>query len=77
MENGTDDMTQETMEGLAIVGFSFKFPGGAEDADSFWEMLIEGRNVMTQVPKDRINIDGFHHPNTSRKNSVMTTAPSP
>jgi acyl transferase domain-containing protein len=56
-------------DGLAIVGFSFKFPG-AEDPDSFWKILMEGQNVMTEIPKDRINVDAFHHPNPDRKDTV-------
>lgn len=47
------------MEPIAIVGFAFRFPQGAEDEASFWDMLQDGRNVMTEWPKERGNIDAF------------------
>ncbi|KAF4631033.1 hypothetical protein G7Y89_g7101 [Cudoniella acicularis] len=66
--NGSVDY--RTMEGLAIVGFSLKFPQEAEDEDSFWTILMEGRNVMTEFPKDRINIDAFYHPDPDRVDTL-------
>jgi acyl transferase domain-containing protein len=59
------------MEAIAVVGFAFKLPG-AEDAASFWGLLQDGRNQMTEWPESRINIDGFHDVDTSRKNVVST-----
>lgn len=55
---------------LAIIGFSLKFPGDAISTESFWSMLVEGRCAMTEFPKSRINIDGFHHPDGNRMDTV-------
>lgn len=37
---------------IAIVGLSGHFPM-AENMDEFWENLVNGRNCITEVPKDR------------------------
>jgi acyl transferase domain-containing protein len=62
--------TPDLIEPLAIVGFSLKFPEDATDADSFWEMLINGRNVSSEFPKDRLNIDSFNDPKNDRLGTV-------
>jgi hypothetical protein len=58
------------MEAIAIVGFSFKPPGGAEEASSFWDILQAGRSVMTDWPGCRLNINAFHEADTNKKNIV-------
>ena len=47
-------------EPIAIVGLSCKLPGDAVSPQSFWELLLEGRNVASTIPEDRLNIDAFH-----------------
>ena len=59
----------DVIEPLAIVGFSLKFPEDATDADSFWDMIVNGRNVSSEFPKDRLNIDSF----TGRQNDRLGT----
>lgn len=58
------------MEPIAIIGMSFKFPGGAETSDEFWKLLVEKRNVASKVPEDRFNADAFWHPDSKRQNIV-------
>jgi acyl transferase domain-containing protein len=60
------------MEPIAIVGFAFKLPQDAEDTQSFWDMLKEGRNVKTDWPESRINIDAFHDPDPKKLHTVRT-----
>ena len=35
---------------IAIVGMGCRFPGGVRDAASYWELLAEGRDAITEVP---------------------------
>jgi len=62
MANNTDP--------IVVVGMALKFPGEAISADSFWQMLLDGRSAQSEVPADRFNIDGFYHPNNNRQDSV-------
>jgi myxalamid-type polyketide synthase MxaE and MxaD len=48
------------LEPIAIIGMDCRFPGGADDPDAFFRLLIEGRDAITEVPKDRWNIDRFY-----------------
>lgn len=47
-------------EGIAIIGIGCRFPGGANDAESFWEMLEQGREAVGDVPADRWNVERFY-----------------
>ncbi len=45
-------------EGIAIVGIGCRFPGGVNDAESFWKLLVEGREAVAEIPADRWNVAG-------------------
>jgi acyl transferase domain-containing protein/SAM-dependent methyltransferase len=38
---------------IAIIGMGVRFPGGVVDQDSFWELLAEGKDAITDIPSDR------------------------
>ncbi|KAJ2994317.1 hypothetical protein NUW58_g1586 [Xylaria curta] len=56
-------MRREKLSGL---------PQGAEDENSFWDMLVNGKNVMTEWPKSRANIDAFYYPQSKIKNTLSS-----
>ena len=47
-------------EGIAIIGIGCRFPGGVNDAESFWKLLEEGRDAVSDVPVDRWNVERFY-----------------
>ncbi len=38
---------------IAIVGMSCRYPGGVNSPDDLWDMLMQGRDVLTEFPSDR------------------------
>ncbi len=44
------------MQPIAIIGASCRFPG-ANGLEEFWQLLREGRNAVSKVPKDRWDPD--------------------
>jgi len=55
---------------IAIIGLGLKFPQDAVSAESFWEMLVEGRSARSEVPKERYNVDAFYAPGESKTGTV-------
>jgi hypothetical protein len=51
---------------IAIVGMSCRFPGDATTPSKFWQMLAEGRDAWTTIPKERFNQEAFYHPDAGR-----------
>jgi len=51
-------------EPVAIIGIGCRFPGGINDADSLWKLLIEKKEAVCEVPADRWNVDRFYDAET-------------
>lgn len=56
---------------FAIVGYAARFPG-ARDADEFWDVLREGRDAVSEIPKDRWDVDEFFDPQPGTPGKVVT-----
>jgi hypothetical protein len=57
---------------LAVVGMACRMPGGANDTDLFWQLLVEGRDVHTTVPPDRFDLEAHFDPTGKIENSTDT-----
>lgn len=47
-------------DGIAIIGIGCRFPGGINDTESFWKLLVDGREAVCEVPADRWNVERFY-----------------
>lgn len=59
-----------TTEPLAIVGISCRLPGSANDLESLWDLLADGREAWCPVPAERFNETAFHHPDANDPNGT-------
>ncbi|KAI1105776.1 hypothetical protein F4804DRAFT_111633 [Jackrogersella minutella] len=50
---------------IAIVGFAFKLPQDVNDVSSFWDVLKDRRNLMTEWPESRMRNGSFESSNDS------------
>ncbi|OBJ89050.1 polyketide synthase [Mycobacterium gordonae] len=66
-----DAEVTEPPAGFAIVGYAARFPG-AGDAEEFWELLREGRDAVSEVPRDRWDADEFFDPDPDAPGKVVT-----
>jgi hypothetical protein len=44
---------------IAVCGMALRLPGGIRDPESFWDVLYNGRDLRTTIPKSRFNAEGF------------------
>jgi acyl transferase domain-containing protein/NADPH:quinone reductase-like Zn-dependent oxidoreductase/acyl carrier protein len=68
---GSAERAIEPAPRFAIVGYAARFPG-APDADRFWDVLREGRDAISVVPKDRWDVDEFFDPEPGASGKVVT-----
>ncbi|MCZ7414354.1 type I polyketide synthase [Streptomyces sp. WMMC897] len=59
-------------EPIAVVGLGCRFPGSVADPESYWKLLSEGTDAITEVPADRWDVDAFYdeRPRTPGKAST-------
>ncbi|MFI6099282.1 SDR family NAD(P)-dependent oxidoreductase [Lentzea sp. NPDC051213] len=56
-------------EPIAVIGLSARFPG-AENADEFWNLLLDGTDLVTEVPADRWT--GFYDPDPAAAGATVS-----
>ncbi|MGF1425383.1 beta-ketoacyl synthase N-terminal-like domain-containing protein [Kitasatospora sp. LaBMicrA B282] len=59
-------------EPIAVVGMSGRFPG-APTVEALWEVLLEGRDAVTEAPAERRWMHELHQPQPGVPGSVPTT----
>jgi malonyl CoA-acyl carrier protein transacylase len=59
-------------EPLAIVGLSCRIPGDVDSSESYWRLLQEGQNGISEVPPDRWDIDAYYDPDPDALGKICT-----
>jgi len=59
------------LDSIAIIGIGCRFPG-AKDPESFWQLLRNGVDAITEVPKQRWDIDKFYDPEPGTPGKMNT-----
>ncbi|AKT38863.1 type I polyketide synthase [Chondromyces crocatus] len=62
MQRKVDTLERARTEPIAIVGMACRFPGSANDTEAYWRILRDGVTTVTEIPKDRWDIDAFYDP---------------
>ena len=57
---------------IAITGLSFRFPG--TNKDQYWQDMLDGKNLVTEVAQDRWAQDAFLHPDKKHPGTSYTFA---
>src|SRR3954464_1228955 len=47
---------------IAIIGIGCRFPGGVQDATSFWDFVIDRGSGIVDVPPDRWSLAKYYDP---------------
>ncbi|KAF4594413.1 polyketide synthase [Ophiocordyceps camponoti-floridani] len=56
---------------IAIVGLACRFPGEAKSPKAFYQMLVQGRDAWSKVPKSRYDVDAYRHPSRERRGTMV------
>jgi len=72
MQAKLDEAERKRTEPIAICGMGMRFPGGAVDAESYWRLLSEGVDAITEVPPSRWDVDALYDPDPSAPGKMYT-----
>ncbi|HEY9718697.1 MAG TPA: beta-ketoacyl synthase N-terminal-like domain-containing protein, partial [Trichormus sp.] len=51
-------------ESIAIVGLGCRFPGGANSPGEFWQLVADGVDAVSPIPKERWDIGKYYDPDS-------------
>ncbi|GAY18386.1 type I polyketide synthase [Mycobacterium sp. shizuoka-1] len=55
-------MRQTSVTPIAVVGMACRLPGGIDSPHKLWAALLEGADLVTEVPADRWDADDLYDP---------------
>ena len=56
---------------IAIVGMGCRFPGDVNNPNDFWNLLIQEKDVISDVPTDRWNHQQYHSKDRNTPGSII------
>ncbi|MGL4880116.1 MAG: beta-ketoacyl synthase N-terminal-like domain-containing protein, partial [Waterburya sp.] len=59
------------MENIAIIGLGCRFPKAA-NPEAYWKLISNGIDAITEVPKDRWNVDELYDPQPATPGKMNT-----
>ncbi len=67
-----EELHARATEPIAVVGIGCRYPGGVQDPESFWQLLVEGVDAIREVPKERWDIDAYYDPDPDAAGKMTT-----
>jgi acyl transferase domain-containing protein/surfactin synthase thioesterase subunit/acyl carrier protein len=57
-----DRLKDKNSEPIAIIGMSCRFPGGSNSIDEYWQLLVNGKDAISEIPSDRWDLSDYYDP---------------
>ncbi len=52
-----EELEERESEPIAIVGMACRFPDGADRPEDYWDLLVEKRDAVSEIPRERMDLD--------------------
>ncbi|AOW98937.1 hypothetical protein BJP34_05265 [Moorena producens PAL-8-15-08-1] len=72
LQSKLDKYESSSKEPIAIIGMGCRFPGGADNPESFWNLLSQGIDAISEIPSERWNIEQYYDPNPETPGKMYT-----
>jgi len=72
LRSQVDEMERAKTEPIAIIGMGCRFPGKANDPDTFWQLMDKGIDAIREVPADRWDVDAYYDPDPRAPGKMCT-----
>ncbi len=60
------------LEPIAIIGIGCRFPGSVHNPESFWQLLRDGIDAITEVPASRWDVAQYYDPDPTQPGKTNT-----
>jgi acyl transferase domain-containing protein/acyl carrier protein len=65
---------QAAREPIAVIGLGCRLPGGADNGEAFWNLMIEGRDAIGPIPAERWDAEALYDPDPATPGRIATRA---
>lgn len=72
VDSSTKSASDNNLDAIAIIRLAHKLPRDITSAESLWKLLLDRRSTMTEIPKNRWNIDAFYNTHGNRPSTVLS-----
>lgn len=72
MGSSTPVSSTQGQEPMAIIGMSCRLPGGVNSPEEFWQLLMAGKDGISEVPAERWNAAQWHDPQPGTPGKIAT-----
>jgi acyl transferase domain-containing protein/acyl carrier protein len=72
LQTRLDAAERARAEQVAIIGIGCRFPGGANGPDAYWQLLQDRRDAISEVPRERWDIDSYYDPDPDAPGKMAT-----
>lgn len=72
MQSKLEALEKAKNEPIAIVGVGCRFPQLCDRPEDFWQLLIDGKSAITEVPSDRWDIDAYYSADATTPGKMYT-----
>ncbi|MBB5066043.1 non-ribosomal peptide synthetase/type I polyketide synthase, partial [Granulicella mallensis] len=67
-----ETLRAERNQPIAIIGAACRFPGGSITPERFWDLLDGERDAVSEIPRDRWNIDEYYDADPATPGKMAT-----
>ncbi len=71
--NGVSRKEHSEKEPIAIIGIGCRYPGGVKDPQTFWQLLANGVDAISDIPADRVDVAPLYDPLTGAPGRIASS----
>lgn len=72
LQERVEELERRQYEPIAIVGMGCRVPGENKGLDGFWQVLAEGRDVISEIPPERWDAESYYSPEPDTPGRMAT-----